>query len=118
MSIYDEIGGAESVAAAVEDLYRRLLADPDLAPYFAGTDLARLKAHQRAFIAAALGSSQVHARRDMAAAHAGLVITGGTFDSVVGHLVDTLASLDVPDPTIAAIGSVLAPLRGEIVNAP
>ena len=118
MAIYDEIGGPAAVAAAVDEFYRRLLADPELEPYFADTDLARLKSHQRAFIAAALGGPEIYAGRDMAAAHAGLAITGGAFDAVVGHLVDTLASLGVPDGTIASIGSVLAPLRDDIVGAP
>jgi len=117
MSIYEQIGGADSVAATVEQFYQRVLADPDLEPFFAGTDLGRLKAHQRAFIAAALGGPAIYAGRDMAAAHAGLAITGSAFDAVVGHLVDTLASLGVPDDTIAAIGSVLAPLRSQIVDA-
>lgn len=29
MSSYDEIGGADSAAAAVDDFYQRLLADPE-----------------------------------------------------------------------------------------
>ena len=118
MSIYEEIGGPDAVAAAVEEFYRRLLADPELSEYFADTDLAKLKSHQRAFIAAALGGPEIYAGRDMAAAHAGLAITGDAFDAVVGHLVDTLASLGVPDATIAVIGSVLVPLRDDIVTAP
>lgn len=118
MAIYDEIGGPDAVAAAVDEFYRRLLADPEVAPYFAGVELARLKSHQRAFIAAALGGPEIYAGRDMAAAHAGLAITGDAFDAVVGHLADTLASLGVPDATIAVIGSVLVPLRDDIVTAP
>ena len=118
MSIYEEIGGPDAVAAAVEEFYRRLLADPELSEYFADTDLAKLKSHQRAFIAAALGGPEIYAGRDMAAAHAGLAISGDAFDAVVGHLVDTLASLGVPDAVIASIGSVLAPLRADIVNPP
>jgi len=118
VAIYDEIGGPDAVAAAVDEFYRRLLADPEVAPYFAGVELARLKSHQRAFIAAALGGPEIYAGRDMAAAHAGLAITGDAFDAVVGHLADTLASLGVPDATIAVIGSVLVPLRDDIVTAP
>lgn len=118
MSIYDEIGGAGAVSAAVEDFYQRLLADPDLAPFFADVDLRKLKSHQRSFIAAALGGPEIYAGRDMAAAHAGLDISNADFDAVVGHLVDTLASLGVPDATIATIGSALAPLRADIVTAP
>jgi hemoglobin len=59
MSIYDSIGGVPAVRAAVDDFYSRVLADMRLAPFFAGTDLERLKAHQRAFIAAANGRSRL-----------------------------------------------------------
>jgi hemoglobin len=117
MSIYDDIGGPAAVAATVEDFYHRLLADPATAPFFAGTDLAHLQSHQRAFIAAALGGPELYAGRDMAAAHAGLQITDADFDAVVGHLVETLTSLGVPPDTIATIGGALSPLRGDIVTA-
>lgn len=116
MSIYDSIGGAAAVHAAVDDFYVRVLADPKLAPFFTGTDLNRLKSHQRAFIAAAIGGPEIFRGRDMASAHAELGVTDTEFDAVVGHLVDTLAGLGVPDETIGQIGSALAPLRPDIVN--
>ena len=118
MSIYASIGGAPAVRAAVDDFYARVLADRQLAPFFTGTDLQRLKAHQRAFIAAALGGPEIFAGREMASAHAGLGIADGDFDAVVGHLVGTLTALGVPEITIGQIGEALAPLRGAIVTAP
>jgi hemoglobin len=117
MSIYDSIGGAGAVQAAVEDFYIRLMADPQLAPFFAGTDLTRLKAHQRAFIAAAIGGPEIFDGRDMASAHAGLGIASAHFDAVVEHLADTLTGLGVPEETIAQISGALAPLRADIVTA-
>ena len=96
MSIYDSIGGGPAVAAAVDDFYVRVTGDPSLAPYFDATLMGRLKSHQRAFIAAALGGPQLYAGRDKAAAHAELSISDADFDAVVGHLVATLASLEVP----------------------
>ena len=117
MSIYDSIGGAPAVRAAVDDFYERVLADPKLAPFFTGTDMSRLKAHQRAFIAAAIGGPEIFAGRDMASAHTGLGITDADFDAVVGHLVGTLTGLGVPEETIGQIGSALAPLRPDIVTA-
>jgi hemoglobin len=33
MSIYDSIGGASAVRAAVDDLYARVLGEPRLAPF-------------------------------------------------------------------------------------
>jgi hemoglobin len=80
--------------------------------------LRRLKAHQRAFIAAAVGGPEIFAGREMAHAHAGLGIGDGDFDAVVGHLVGTLTALGVPENTIGQIGETLAPLRGAIVTAP
>jgi hemoglobin len=115
VSIYDEIGGAHAVGAAVDDFYSRVLGDPQLAPFFVGIDLQHLKQHQRAFIAAAIGGPEIYAGRDMAAAHASLGIADSDFDAVVGHLAGTLAGLGVPAETIGQIGSALAPLRGDIV---
>lgn len=117
MSIYDSIGGAPAVQAAVDDFYVRVLGDPQLAPYFVGVDIQKLKAHQRSFIAAAIGGSELYSGRDMAAAHADLKIKDEDFDAVVGHLVATLSGLGVPEETIGQIGGALSPLRGEIVTA-
>ncbi len=103
-SSYDASSGAPAVGAAVDDFYVRVIADPGLAPYFVTTDLQRLKTHQRAFIAAALGGPEIYAGRDMAAAHAGIPISDADFDAVVGHLVDTLTGLAVPAEIIGQIG--------------
>jgi hemoglobin len=116
-SIYDAIGGEPAVAAAVEDLYARILSDRALAHYFAATDMKRQKRHLRAFVAAALGGPQLYAGRDMSDAHAGMGITAGAFDGVVGHLAAALAALGVPAATIDAISGKLAPLRTQIVAA-
>jgi hemoglobin len=113
--IFDEIGGAPSVKAAVDLFYSKVMEDPSLAGYFDETNMASLKSHQRAFIAAALGGPAMYAGRSMAEAHAGLGITGDAFDTVVGHLGATLTELGVPGPTIGTIAGALAPLKTDIV---
>lgn len=113
-TIFDAIGGADAVTAAVDQFYDRVFADPDLVDYFTGVDVKRLKAHQRSFIAAAIGGSEIYKGRSMKEAHAGLNVQPEHFDKVVTHLVDTLSSLGVPDDVIAQIGAKLAPLRDEI----
>ncbi|MEO3783897.1 group 1 truncated hemoglobin [Actinocorallia sp. B10E7] len=116
MSIYDAIGGSAAVGAAVDDFYVRVLGDPELEGLFTGTDLSRLKSHQRAFIAAALGGPELYKGRDLGSAHAHLGLEDRHFDAVVGHLAATLASLGVPEETIGEIASALAPLRADIVS--
>jgi hemoglobin len=118
VSIYDSIGGAAAVAAAVDDFYRRVLDDPELAGYFTGVDLDKVKAHQRAFIAAALNGAATYRGRPMREAHAGLHIRDADFGRVVDHLAATLNSLGVADPTITRITDLLGPLREQIVDEP
>jgi hemoglobin len=118
VSIFAAIGGASAVSDAVDDFYRRVLADPELAGYFAGVDLERVKAHQRVFIAAAVGGPGVYRGRSMREAHAGLHIRDGDFNHVVSHLAATLTSLGVSGPIIGRIADVLAPLREQIVGEP
>ncbi|GAB3416638.1 group I truncated hemoglobin [Flindersiella endophytica] len=115
-SIFDQIGGPDAVALAVDDFYARVLADPSLTGYFDDAQLDKLKTHQRAFFATALGGPQEYRGRSMDEAHAGLDITPAAFDSVVGHLVATLQSLSVPDEIIGQIGAALLPLKEEIVS--
>jgi hemoglobin len=117
-SIYDAIGGADAVRAAVGLLYQRILADPALVPYFQGVDMRRLNQHMRAFIAAALGGPDLYAGRDLGAVHARLAITGEHFDAVAGHLAATLAELGVPDELNQTIIARVASLRPVIVARP
>jgi hemoglobin len=114
-SVYEQIGGRESVAAAVDLFYCRATADPVLAPYFEGLEMRRQKAHMRAFLAVALGGPEVYGGRDMHAAHATLGITHEAFNRVIGHLVATLVELDVPDTLIVSIGQKVEPLRSVVV---
>lgn len=114
MTIYDAIGGSAAVAATVDSFYERVLADPHLIHYFDGTDVKRLKGHQRGFIAAAIGGPALYSGRSMREAHASLHIRPEHFDMVVGHLVDAMTSLGVPESIIGQIGATLAPLRDEI----
>jgi hemoglobin len=117
-SIYEAIGGEPAVGAAVDRFYERVWNDPDLVGWFATADPDRLKAHQRAFIATALGGPAHYAGRSMAEAHRGRAITDAAFDRVVEHLADALAELDVPVATIGEIAAALAPLRSDVVEPP
>lgn len=115
-SIYDAIGGAEAVDAAVDIFYDKVWGDPDLLPYFVGVHRRRLKGHQRAFLALALGGPEAYKGRPLDQGHAGRGITDDAFDRVVDYLVDTLSELRVPSETIEQIGAAVAPLREAVVD--
>lgn len=69
-SSYERVGGAEGLRDLVDTFYRRVLDDDHLRPYFAGTDMVRLKRHQAALLTKVLGGPDGHAGRDLGIAHA------------------------------------------------
>ncbi|MFE5407371.1 group 1 truncated hemoglobin [Microbacterium sp. NPDC056569] len=116
MSVYDEIGGATTMKAVVTVFYERVVADPELETWFRDVDMTRLRAHQRAFLTAALGGPEMFSGRSLEAAHAGLEITGDAFDAVVEHLTVSLHDLGVPDDVVGSVRARLEASRGEIVT--
>jgi hemoglobin len=115
--LYDSLGGSSGVEVVVDRLYERIMADPSLAPYFAGVDLAKLKGHQRAFLAVALGGPHAYAGRPLGDAHAAAGITAEAFGAGAGHLADTLAELGAEEGAIAAVASRVLSLESEIVSS-
>ncbi|MFC0038959.1 group I truncated hemoglobin [Actinomadura rayongensis] len=115
MSIYESIGGEDALVAVVDDLYVRILADPELAGFFAGTNLPRLKGRQVEFFGQALGGPMIYGGGSMKDVHLGRGIERRHFDLVAGHLVAALGAAGVPDDTIAEIASVVLPLADDIV---
>jgi hemoglobin len=96
VSIYESIGGGSALAAVVDDFYVRVLADPQLAGFFAGANMQKLKGRQVQFFAAALGGPDPYRGTSMRKAHAGRGIRQADFDKVAVHLVAALAAAGVP----------------------
>jgi hemoglobin len=115
-SIYESIGGEPALTAVVDDLYQRVTADPKLAGFFAGTNMAKLKGRQVEFFAAALGGPQTYTGATIREAHRGRGIGQEHFDLVAGHLVAALSAANVPDKTINDITGLLGPLAKDIVS--
>lgn len=117
VSLFEQLGGDEAIAAVVDLFYAKVLADPTLAPYFAGVELDRLKGHQRRFIGQALGAGRPYTGRSMRKAHEHLSITDAAFDRVVAHLAAALTEAGVGEATIGTVAETLLPLRQDIVTA-
>ncbi|WP_382309723.1 group 1 truncated hemoglobin [Herbiconiux sp. UC225_62] len=116
MTAYDEIGGHPAMKLAVVVFYNRVVADPLLAPYFAGISLERLRAHQVAFLSGVLGGPQAFAGRDLPAAHVAFAITDGAFDRMVEHLEFALVDVGAPATATAEVLATVGGLRHAIVQ--
>ena len=93
--LYAAIGGAATVEAIVDELYRRLSDDPLVQHRFHPERLATLKAAQRAWFAAAL-SGAGDLPRDLASAHSELAITDEEVATVLSALMQDLSASPRP----------------------
>lgn len=96
-SLYERIGGESGIESLVIDFYVRVMADPELAPFFRETPLPKLHVMQREFFAMALGGPIVYTGRSMAHAHHGRGISTRHLKLFVGHLVATLEDLGISE---------------------
>ncbi|MCV2491779.1 group 1 truncated hemoglobin [Geodermatophilus sp. YIM 151500] len=117
MSIYEQLGQDNGIRTAVDDFYRRVLADPELTAYFDGVDMANLRAHQTKLLVQVTGGPVQYEGRELAAAHEGLDIGSAEYERVVAHLVATLTDLGVEPATIGDIGAAIDGYRDDIVTA-
>jgi hemoglobin len=118
-TIYEQLGGAPAIQAAVEDFYRRVLSDSELAPFFEDVDMDKQMAKQGAFLTMVTGGPNNYTGRDMRAAHAHLVARGigdRHVDLVIKHLGDTLASLGVASELIQQVAAVAESVRNEVLS--
>jgi hemoglobin len=116
ISLYDAIGGRPAVVAAVDVFYRRLLADPELAPFFPDGVGARHRRYLATFLGEALGGPRRYRGPDIATAHRGLGISDAHFDRTAGHLAAALDELGVPGYLADRIVGIVAGLRPAVVT--
>jgi hemoglobin len=117
LSDYEAVGGGPAVSAVVNDFYERVLADPQLAPYFDDVDIPTLKRHQVLLVTKVLGGPDNYTGRPLDEAHDGLGITPDDFAAVVGHLAAAMKAAGVPDDIIGRAGAAVAATEPDIVEA-
>jgi len=119
MGLYEELGGAAAVNAAVDIFYRKVLKDERINSFFGGVDMARQAAKQKAFLTMAFGGPNAYTGLDMRKGHAHLVSKGLTdshFDAVIENLANTLKELKVSDTLIAQVAAIAESTRKDVLG--
>ena len=119
MALYDDIGGAAAVRAALDAFYPRVLADATLSPFFLGVDIERLKKTQERFFAMALGGPSAYTGRSLHDAHLRTRqrgVNGKEFDHYLAVFKGVLVDIGVPAGRIAAWLAIFESMRGQILN--
>ncbi|WP_203580805.1 group I truncated hemoglobin [Microbacterium hibisci] len=116
-TLYQRLGEGDGIAAVVDSLYRRILGDETLAPFFSETRMVEQKRHMALFLAAAAGGPDGYRGKDLTVAHAGRGITDADFDRVIGHAAAALEEAGVDADAIAQVAGALMPLREKVATA-
>lgn len=102
-TLYQRIGGEETVAALVGAFYRRVMADEELGPFFARTSIEKLESMQREFFAAALDGPVEYSGRSLSEAHHGRGIRRRHVARFVAHLLATLEDQGLEERDVVEI---------------
>ncbi|MGB0719617.1 MAG: group I truncated hemoglobin [Bdellovibrionales bacterium] len=98
-TLYDRIGGQDTVNKAVDLFYKKNIMDPRIRHYFLEIDLKNLKSHQVLFLSYVFGGIPAFSGRSLWDAHKHLVKNMGLndthFDAVAENLQSTLDELGV-----------------------
>ena len=119
MSLYEQLGGAPAVDAAVDVFYRKVLSDKRISHFFDDVDMDQQIAKQKAFLTMAFGGPNKYTGKDLRSGHAHLVkrgLNGDHFNAVAENLTATLKELKVPQPLIDQVIGIAAGARADVLN--
>lgn len=96
-TLYERLGGEDSIEAVVERFYEHVMVDERVNGYFEDVDMERQIAHQTQFISSVTGGPVDYTGEEMTEAHEGMGITEEEFYAIAEHLDIALAEYDVPE---------------------
>lgn len=118
-TIYEQLGGAPAMDAAVDIFYRKVLADDRISKFFEGVDMERQAAKQKAFLTMVTGGPNRYTGRDMRVGHAHLLKLGlndSHVDAVIENLGATLRELGVSEERIAQVAAIANSVRDDVLS--
>jgi hemoglobin len=115
-SLYERLGGANRIAAIVDDVFDLHMANPLIKARFEKVDLTKLKRNATDFFCMGSGGPQAYQGKDMLAAHKGLNISEQEF---IAALDDILAALDrnkIAPADKSEVLSILYSMKNDVIR--
>lgn len=114
MAIFDKYN-LQAISSIVTDFYGRILASENLAAYFVGVNMDRLREHQTEFISHIMGGPVVYTGRELASAHKRLNINEPDFLEITHILEQTLLDNGVESKDVEALMRLVVTQKDKIV---
>ena len=118
-TLYERLGGYDALAAATDELLRRVTSDPDIGFYWRGHSTDSMKRDRQLivdFLCESIGGPVIYRGRDMKTSHEGLRITEREWEIFMVHTAATLDHFEVPEPERQEFLDCAAGLKGDIVE--
>jgi hemoglobin len=118
-TLYERLGGYDSISAVANDLLPRLQADSRLARYWnhRGQDgVAREKQLLIDFLCSSAGGPVYYTGRDMKTSHKGMRISESDWSAFLGHLNATLDAFQVPQNERDEVVAFVQSTKADIVD--
>jgi hemoglobin len=115
-TLYQRLGGADRIAAIVDEAVDRHAANPVLAPRFRAKDLPKLKQLGAQFFCAGIGGPQRYEGRDLRAAHAGMNISEQEYIATMDDIVAALNTHGVRQQEVAEVVAILYSLKDQVMR--
>lgn len=117
--LYDLIGGKNTIWAATESFYKRVLADESLRPFFKRTDMDHLLSRQSMFLSMLLGGRVVYTGKDIHEAHAWARnhgLSDANYDAFLKHFRAALEEVGVKAEKADKVIELLETKRDFVLN--
>lgn len=120
-TLFERVGGEQTISNLIHEFYDRVLADPELKPFFENVSMGKLRRMQREFFSAALDGPITYSGRPLSHVHHGRGITNHHFSRYVGHLIDILQDQGINDQDaqeiIGRINTYANEITGDVGSA-
>ncbi|MFT5112659.1 MAG: hemoglobin [Parasphingorhabdus sp.] len=114
-SLYERLGGTEGITKIASDLVDIHLANPRIAPRYAGSDVAAVKNGAATFFISGTGGPDVYKGKNMLATHKGMNIDGDEFIAVLDDALEALEKNNIGQREKEEVLFVLYSMKSEIV---
>ncbi|MBK9170887.1 MAG: group 1 truncated hemoglobin [Bryobacterales bacterium] len=118
-SLFEQLGGADAVEAAVDRFYRKVLTDDRVSRFFDGVDMDRQRAKQKAFLTMAFGGPHNYTGKDMRDGHAHLLKMGlddSHVDAIIELLGSTLREMGAGEDLIGQVAAIAESTRNDVLG--
>ena len=118
-SLYERLGGADAIDAAVDVFYGKILEDERVSHFFETVDMDKQREKQKRFLSMVTGGPHQYTGRSMRQGHKHLLKKGlndSHVDIVIEHLGNTLKELGVSDAEISEVAAIANGARDDVLS--